>query len=258
MSGSTKNPCPQPHSHEANCTAVTLSRHIINMLCGVLSRSDGWDEREQAEYFSHALPMLDNSNSDVNSGNNLGNTNGSSSSDSGDGGGSGGGVAGTSSHETHRGRPLGNPFVAARLCEQFPTLQLTLDASHWMLVCERLLGSSSSSSSNAKEKAVLELVVGRTAHVHARVGTVEAAQLGVPPPGSTRLEQASTEAHEQLWLAVWDAQRAAGRAATTITPEYGPAPYMPLVPGSMAPANDVWQQTEAAADRLRLLFRQST
>lgn len=45
----------------------------------------------------------------------------------------------TVSHETHRGRALFNPFVTGHLLNKFPTLYITADWSHWVVVCERLL-----------------------------------------------------------------------------------------------------------------------
>jgi hypothetical protein len=40
------------------------------------------------------------------------------------------------------------------------------------------------------------------------------------------------------------------------TPEYGPGPYTPLHPTTDIPVCDVWEQTEGAAARLRMLFEQ--
>jgi hypothetical protein len=46
------------------------------------------------------------------------------------------------SHETHRGRALFNPFITGHLLNKFPTLYITADLSHWLVVCERLLSHS--------------------------------------------------------------------------------------------------------------------
>lgn len=56
------------------------------------------------------------------------------------------------SHETHRGRPLGHPFVAGRLLRRLPELRITADVSHWMVCCERLLRCPSSSAADAGRK----------------------------------------------------------------------------------------------------------
>ena len=228
--------------------AELVARDQLNAEGGVLlhtnvhSGSDGWPEQDQAEYFKHALPMLASNRCSGDNGDN----------------GDNGADASASSHETHRGRPLGNPFVAARLCHQFPELKLTLDASHWMLVCERLLGSPGSSA-NAEETNALSMLLQRTAHIHARVGTVEAAQLGSGAAGYTEFEKAAVDAHEELWLKVWEHQRLAGTLdVTTATPEYGPTPYTPFVPTTDTPVANVWDQTEEAARRLKALFASAT
>ena len=176
------------------------------------------------------------------------------------------------SHETHRGRPLANPFVCHRLCAAFPALRLTLDASHWFLVCERLLGGhggggaaaaaaaaaegGGSAAAGCWEREVLLAMCERVDHIHARVGTPEAPQLTeVPPAGrahATAWDAAAAAAHEELWEAVW---RGSGRRVLTATPEYGPVPYTPMAAADGAPLSDVWQETENAAGRLRELHR---
>ena len=77
----------------------------------LIAGADSWSEQQSLEYFSEVTRHTEGPH----------------------------GV--TVSHESHRGRALANPFVAHRLCKQLPQLQLTLDASHWMVVCERLLGT---------------------------------------------------------------------------------------------------------------------
>lgn len=162
------------------------------------------------------------------------------------------------SHETHRGRPLANPFVCHRLCEAFPTLRLTLDASHWFLVCERLLGARGGSSPASElEREAMRTICERVDHIHARVGTPEAPQIGaIAEAGrgsASEWEVASIEAHEALWQDVWRAARARGVTALSATPEYGPAPYTPMALNSEAPLSDVEDVTKCAARRLRAL-----
>jgi len=47
------------------------------------------------------------------------------------------------SHETHRSRILYSPWTTLDLLREFPDLMLTLDFSHWTVVCERLLDTKS-------------------------------------------------------------------------------------------------------------------
>ncbi|MDX5336325.1 MAG: TIM barrel protein, partial [Marinobacter sp.] len=43
------------------------------------------------------------------------------------------------SFETHRSRPLFNPWTTRRIAMALPDMQLTVDFSHWCVVCERLM-----------------------------------------------------------------------------------------------------------------------
>lgn len=121
------------------------------------------------------------------------------------------------SHETHRGRMLFNPFVTAELLEKFPSLLITADFSHWVVVCERLLQSRF-------EKDIMLKCAEHTAHIHARVGSPSSAQ--VRDPLSPEWREALRQ-HEGWWRAVWEARWRKGDKYFTLTPEYGPPPYLP-------------------------------
>lgn len=72
------------------------------------------------------------------------------------------------SHETHRGRPLGHPFVAGRLLERLPDLRITADLAHWAVVGERLLrcpSSPAADDANDTEARLMLLAAERTDHV---------------------------------------------------------------------------------------------
>ena len=88
--------------------------HRINAHSG----SDGWSEQQAREFFATALSITRSTEK------------------------KGSSASAPVSHETHRGRPLANPFLCYRLCRSLEDLRLTLDASHWFVVCERLLGGS--------------------------------------------------------------------------------------------------------------------
>lgn len=116
-------------------------------------------------------------------------------------------------HETHRRRPLGTPWVTAQILESNPHLRLCCDFSHWVVVCERLLGDLEHVVSMAADRAI---------HLHARVGSDQAPQ--VQDPASSAAAECLA-AFEVWWAVVWDAQRRAGIEIATSTPEYGPPPY---------------------------------
>ncbi|KAF4323805.1 hypothetical protein BBO99_00000982 [Phytophthora kernoviae] len=120
-------------------------------------------------------------------------------------------------HETHRGRMFYSPWPTLVLLEEFPSLKLTLDFSHWCLVTERLLDT------REENEWLLEKVVPRVRHVHGRVGTVQAAQL--PCPHDTELSHDEVDRFQRLWNTIWTHQKADSSAGlSTFTPEYGPIP----------------------------------
>ncbi|GGR37208.1 sugar phosphate isomerase/epimerase family protein [Deinococcus ruber] len=129
--------------------------------------------------------------------------------------------------ETHRGCITYTPWSTLRLIERFPELKLTLDLSHWVVVCERLLEDL---------KPLLERCFERCLHVHARVGFEQGPQVADPraPEVATHLA-----AHERWWRAAWTAQRLQGYSISTLTPEYGPPPYQPVLPFTGVPTSDL-------------------
>lgn len=132
-------------------------------------------------------------------------------------------------HETHRGKfsfcaQATKPYLQAE-----PRLFLTLDVSHWCCVSESLLEG---------QEAALQLSIERAQHIHARVGYTQGPQ--VPDP---RLPEAAAalEFHVACWKKVAACRRAADDAVLTITPEFGPHPYMVHVPATGAPVAGQWQ-----------------
>ncbi|CAF1151907.1 unnamed protein product [Adineta steineri] len=135
----------------------------------------------------------------------------------------------TSSHETHRTRVLYNPFTTAHFVKRFPTLRLTADYSHFILVCERLLQHST-------DDERFRLFASRVDHLHARVGTAQHAQINDHLEAKEECEQM-----QKWWEMIWDAQK--NRTWITVTPEYGPAPY------AMTNEINVWDLTNREMER---------
>ena len=146
-------------------------------------------------------------------------------------------------HETHRGRILYNPWTTRRLLEKFPSIRLCCDFSHWVCVCERLL---------ADQEAIIQECADRALHIHARVGYAEGPQ--VPDP---RVAQYSEElaAHERWWDLIWRSQKRRGFAFTTLTPEFGPPPYMQTNPANGEALSDLWEVSNWIAFRQKDRFR---
>ncbi|KAJ1461695.1 xylose isomerase-like protein [Pelagophyceae sp. CCMP2097] len=155
---------------------------------------DSWDERRTAEYFAGASALLRGREA---------------------------------AHETHRGRCLFHPAATARVLERFGDISVTLDVSHWFLVCERLSAFAD----------VAELVAPRVKHVHARIGSTQAPQVEDPA-----VDADAAAAHLAAWRAVL-------KPNLTWTPEYGPPPYQ--FDRSPSGPEALWSQTLAAASQLR-------
>lgn len=140
--------------------------------------------------------------------------------------------------ETHRSRPTSAGPSTRQLLEALPTLELTADFSHWFCVHE-------SDLSNQPENVAL--AIERTRHIHARVGFEEGPQVSNPLNEATL---PTTEKFLALWRRIIEARKAAGTAQMTITPEFGPAPYMPLdLEGK--PLAEAWETNRAMLHWLR-------
>jgi sugar phosphate isomerase/epimerase len=149
----------------------------------------------------------------------------------------------TASFETHRSRATFTPWTTRDLLRQLPALRLTCDFSHWCCVCERLVLDG--------ELDILALCAERAHHIHARVGYDQGPQ--VPHPDAPEYHVA-LGAHERWWDAIWDAHDRAGRAGTTMTPEFGPDRYLHTLPFSDAPVASLDEINHWMAARQRGRF----
>jgi len=143
------------------------------------------------------------------------------------------------SHETHRGRATFSAPATRALLEAMPGMRITADFSHWCCVHESLL---------ADQAETVALAVAHSDYIHARVGHAEGPQVSDPraPEWSAELD-----AHMSWWKSIAAARRAAGAAELIVCPEFGPAPYMPLLPHSRTPVADLWAVTLFMKDLLR-------
>jgi hypothetical protein len=141
-------------------------------------------------------------------------------------------------HETHRMRCFGNPWTTRAVLGRFPTLKLTCDFSHWVCVTERLLEDCGET---------IQMAAQHCHHLHARVGYEEGPQ--VPDPRAPEWSR-HLVAHEQWWELIWASQRQRGMAVATITPEFGPAPYLHTLPFTQAPVADLADICDWMARRL--------
>lgn len=141
-------------------------------------------------------------------------------------------------HETHRGKALFAAHITRDYLRSRPTVRLALDISHWCNVHESLL---------ADQTEAVALALQHTDHLHSRVGHPEGPQVNDPraPEWAEALS-----AH----LAWWDQVVALHRKKSTpltITTEFGPAPYMPLLPHTQMPVASQWEINVAMMNLLK-------
>lgn len=130
-------------------------------------------------------------------------------------------------HETHRNKFLFAAHIAKEYLEKIPSLQITLDISHWVCVAESFLED---------QPNAVNLAIERTEHLHARVGYTEGPQ--VPDPRMGEWQQA-LQAHLVWWDKIAERKRVKDEVFT-ITPEFGPFPYMVRLPDTGAPISNQW------------------
>ena len=131
-------------------------------------------------------------------------------------------------HETHRGKFTFAAHVTERFLLANPDLRIGADFSHWCNVAETMLYD---------QEAALSLAVSRADHIHARVGFPEGPQ--VPDPRAEEWTEVLNR-HISWWDRIVIRSRAEGREFLCITPEFGPYPYMTILPGSKLPIADQW------------------
>ncbi|WP_309383234.1 sugar phosphate isomerase/epimerase family protein [Cerasicoccus frondis] len=142
-------------------------------------------------------------------------------------------------HETHRGRPTSSGPQTRQFLEAIPELRLNADFSHWFCVHE---------SDLSNQQANVELAIQRSLHIHARVGFAEGPQ--VPDPLAPEYRE-WTERHTALWMRIIEARQTANAPYLTITPEFGPPPYMPVEPFTGRPLADAWEVNVKFKDYLK-------
>lgn len=146
------------------------------------------------------------------------------------------------SHETHRQRYFATPWQTRHILQQFPALRITSDFSHWVCVCERLLPDMGET---------IALAARHCHHLHARVGYAEGPQ--VPDPSAPEYAP-HLAAHEAWWEEIWQSQRSRGFVYSTLTPEFGPPPYLQTLPHTNVPVADLATVCDWMARRQRERF----
>ena len=144
-------------------------------------------------------------------------------------------------HETHRNKFTFAAHITLDYLLRIPTLRITLDASHWVNVAESYL---------TDQPEAMKLAIERTDHIHARVGYPEGPQ--VPDPRAQEWKEA-LDHHLQWWDDVIACKRKK-QAVMTITPEFGPYPYMVHLPYTDKPISNQWDINCFMMDTLRARY----
>lgn len=133
-------------------------------------------------------------------------------------------------HETHRGRFAFAAHITSGYLEQSHP-DLTLDVSHWCSVAESLLQD---------QRPALNLALDHTRHIHARVGFEQGPQVSdfMLPQYKSALQF-----HLECWDSVVQKHRNSGSSSLSITPEFGPPPYMQIISANDA-AEKQWELNE--------------
>ncbi len=132
-------------------------------------------------------------------------------------------------HETHRGRALFSIPAARSFLRAIPGLQLTADFSHWVCVHE---------SDLSDQPEGLDAAISAAHHIHARVGFDEGPQISDP---RNPLHEPWLRLFTSWWKRIVRLRRDEDREFLTISPEFGPVPYMPLNGRSQVAVADAWE-----------------
>ena len=131
-------------------------------------------------------------------------------------------------HETHRGRFSFSAFATRAYLKRFAGLRLTADFSHWCCVSESYLED---------QRESVSLAIDRADYLHARIGHDQGSQ--VTHPGAPEVATAR-EAHLAWWDRIVENQRVSGTRTFNICCEFGPVPYLPVVPFTGVPLASQW------------------
>jgi len=131
--------------------------------------------------------------------------------------------------ETHRNKWAYAAHVVYPFLEKHPELMLTLDVSHWFCVSESYLEDQPDAVNKAIQHA---------RHIHARIGHIEGPQ--VYEPAAPEYAEA-LEAHLDIWDKWIQARLRDDSVYCTITPEFGPPPYMVFANRHGSPEQEQWR-----------------
>ncbi|MFP5081343.1 sugar phosphate isomerase/epimerase [Pedobacter sp. JCM 36344] len=151
-------------------------------------------------------------------------------------------------HEIHRGRFSFSAATMKPYLDACSTLRLNADFSHWCCVSESYLQENELSE-------LMKETIRRSYHIHARVGYPQGPQVNDPraPEWKDALNY-----HLTWWDEIVSLHYLKGTALFTITPEFGPAPYLNALPYTQKPVADQWKVNIWMMDLLKKRYSKYT
>jgi len=147
-------------------------------------------------------------------------------------------------HETHRSRALFSTVSTMRFLKALPSLRINADFSHWCCVHETFLED---------QPEIIEAAIQRSDHIHARVGFPEGPQ--VPDPRAPEWKEA-LDIHLAWWDTIVEQKKKEGARFCSITPEFGPVPYVPIEPHTQRPLGDIGEINNYMKSLLEKRYRE--
>jgi len=145
-------------------------------------------------------------------------------------------------HETHRGRFSFHSATLLSYLKKFPELELVGDFSHFCIVSESLLED---------QEEIIQQIIPHISHIHARVGHEQSPQVNNPVAPEW---QHHISVFINWWKKIILYKQTKGYCKMTITPEFGPAPYMPSLPITQEPLSNQWQNNIFIMNKLKEAF----
>ena len=132
-------------------------------------------------------------------------------------------------HEIHRGRFSFHLKTLHKYLDIFTKMKLIADFSHFCVVSE---------SNLEDQKELLERVLPNIKHIHARVGFEQSPQVNNPfaPEWENYLNR-----YMKWWKRIIEIKSNKNAEYISITPEFGPFPYMPQEPFTLKPLSNQWE-----------------
>jgi len=141
-------------------------------------------------------------------------------------------------HEIHRGRFTFHSAGITAYIEKYPELKLTADLSHWCTVSESFLED---------QQDVLSSTFNHSGYIHARVGHTQSPQ--VNDPFAPEWED-TLSLFVGWWKEIIRRNLENNVEVFPICPEFGPFPYMPLLPITKQAVVDQWATNVKMKDYL--------